>query len=208
MAGGRGTRLQMGEKGLVRLCDRPLIEYVLTALEEAGLEPIVVTTPKTPYTANFCRARGIEQICTEGAGYIEDVTEVVTIIGEEKPVLIVCADIPGIRVEHLTYILSLYESGSADACSVWVPARYISQRGGEVRYSQDIEGVRAVPAGLNIIHGSKIPAQQTEIPILIDDPALAFNINTPSELETAESFFLSQKSQPDPVPSGSRISGT
>lgn len=197
MAGGRGTRLQMGEKGLVLLCGRPLIEYVLIALGEADLEPIVVTTPRTPYTANYCRVRGIDQICTAGAGYIEDIAETVTMLGEEGPILIVCADIPGIRMKHLTHVLSRYQNACEDACSVWVPAQYLTARGGEVRYTQNIEGVAAVPAGINILRGDIIDAEQSEIRILIDDPALAFNINTRPELEIAEVFFT-PKSRTDP----------
>jgi adenosylcobinamide-phosphate guanylyltransferase len=189
MSGGRGTRLQMGEKSLVCLCGRPLIEYVLTALQEADLEPIVVTTQETPYTSNYCRVKGLDQIRTKGTGYIEDITEAITILGEKGPVLIVSTDIPGIRVAHLTHIFSLYEAGGSEACSVWVPSRYIIERGGMIQYSQDIEEVCAVPVGLNILLGRKINTEQSEISILIDDPALAFNINTRSELEMAESYF-------------------
>jgi adenosylcobinamide-phosphate guanylyltransferase len=189
MAGGRGSRLQMGEKGLVRLCGRPLIEYVLNAIQETLLIPIVITTPRTPYTANYCRARDINQICTEGAGYIEDICEAVAILGENKPVLIVCADIPGIKQDHLITMFSRYKQESMEACSVWVPSKYYIERGETFLYYQNIEGVSAVPAGLNILHGGMINSAQTEVSLLIDDPALSFNINTRNELEKAESFF-------------------
>ena len=198
MAGGRGARLKMGEKGLVRLCGNPLIDYVLTVLEEVGIEPIVVTTPRTPYTANYCRVRGIDQICTEGIGYIEDIREVITTVGENGPVLILCADIPGIRIHHLTYLFSRYQNEEVEACSVWVPAKYSLGRGSEVPYCQDIGGVSAVPAGLNILLGEKVDSVQTEISVLIDDPALTFNINTPAELKDAEAFFSLTKDQSAP----------
>ncbi|MGB3943468.1 MAG: NTP transferase domain-containing protein, partial [Methanothrix sp.] len=35
MAGGLGTRLQMGEKPMVEVSGRPLIDWVVSALEEA-----------------------------------------------------------------------------------------------------------------------------------------------------------------------------
>ena len=197
MAGGRGTRLQMGEKGLVRLCGKPLIEYVLNALDETGLESIVVTTPKTPYTKNYCRACGVDQICTEGSGYIEDISEAVSILGEQGPILIICADIPGISASHLNSVLKQYEQEEKDACSVWVPERYILDRSGQVQYTQEVKGVTAVPAGVNILRGDKITIEQTEISILIDDPALTFNINNRHDLETAESFFSFRISRED-----------
>ncbi len=195
MAGGRGTRLQMGEKGLVRLCDRPLIEYVISTLEEAGFEPVVVTTPRTPYTANYCRTRGVDQICTEGTGYVEDVTEAVEILNEEGPVLIVCADTPGLCRDHLDQIISSYNFGGKPACSVWIPANHFEELGCTIQYTREICGIQAVPAGLNILLGSSIEREQDELCILIDDPALVFNINTREELAAAEQFFRLQRKE-------------
>lgn len=189
MAGGKGTRLQMGEKGLVRLCDRPLIEYVLTALEKAGFDILVVTTPRTPYTANYCRIRGVDQVCTEGTGYVEDIIEAVHLSDEHGPVLIVCADIPGITPHHLEEIVEQYYCSGKAAASVWIPVHLVEGLGCTVQHSSIIGGIPAVPAGLNILNGCQIDEEQEETEILLCDPALAFNINTPGELRTAESFF-------------------
>ena len=196
MAGGRGTRLQMGEKGLVRLCDRPLIEYVISTLEDSGFEPVVVTTPRTPYTANYCRTREVDQICTEGAGYVEDIEEAVEILGEEGPVLIVCADIPGLCRDHLDQIVSSYDTGGKPACSVWIPAYRFEEQGCRVHYTKEIAGTQASPAGLNILLGSSIEDEQDELCLLIDDPALVFNVNTREELTAAEEFFKSRREKP------------
>ena len=185
----------MGEKGLVRLCNRPLIEYVLSAAGKAGLSPIVVTTPKTPYTANYCRIQGVEQICTSGTGYIEDLIEAVRCLEENGPVLVLCTDIPGIRSEHLEYIISSYHTGSAPACSVWIPADLLSIQGYEPGFMQDIEGILAVPVGINILLGSIIADEQEEIRILLRDQALTFNVNTPPELSRAEEFFAAYHSE-------------
>ncbi|WP_319578145.1 NTP transferase domain-containing protein [uncultured Methanospirillum sp.] len=183
----------MGEKGLVRLCDRPLIEYVISILEESGFEPVVVTTPRTPYTANYCRTREVDQICTEGAGYVEDIAEAVEILGEEGPVLIVCADIPGLCKDHLDQILSSYDAGGKPACSVWIPAYRFEEQGCRVNYTKEIAGTHASPAGLNILLGSSIEDEQDELCLLIDDPALVFNVNTREELTAAEEFFKSRR---------------
>jgi adenosylcobinamide-phosphate guanylyltransferase len=189
MAGGRGSRLQMGEKGLVRLCDRPLIDYAITALEEAGVEQVVVTTPSTPYTANYCRVRGIDQVCTEGKGYVEDIIEAVSILNEIGPILIVCADIPGLTSDHLKYIFSSYNTGGKPACSVWIPAHLFEKQGCITQFTQEISGIQAAPAGLNILLGEAIEKEQEEHCILIEDPALTYNVNTRSELKAAEEFF-------------------
>lgn len=196
MAGGKGTRLGMGEKGLVRLCDIPLIEYVLTAVLGAGLTPVVITTPMTPYTANYCRAHEVDIICTEGNGYVEDITEAALFLQEDGPLMIICADVPGIRSHHLCTILKIYAEEKKTACSTWIPARFLGERGGIHRYSREIEGVCAIPVGVNILLGSRIREEQEETQILLTDPHLAFNINTPPELSVAETVFSRARTDP------------
>ena len=57
MAGGRGSRLKMGEKPLVTLFGRPLIDYVALALEDSCVDRIfVATTENVPHTQKVgCR---------------------------------------------------------------------------------------------------------------------------------------------------------
>ncbi|MFW5638702.1 MAG: NTP transferase domain-containing protein, partial [Methanoculleus sp.] len=73
MAGGKGSRLRMGEKPLVTICARPMLSYVIDAFEAAGHEVVVVASHRTPYTKNWCRARGVTLYEAEGLGYVEDI---------------------------------------------------------------------------------------------------------------------------------------
>ena len=50
LAGGEGSRLRLGEKALVMVHERPMIAWVLDAFCDAGCEPVVVTSYKTPFT--------------------------------------------------------------------------------------------------------------------------------------------------------------
>lgn len=54
LAGGRGSRLG-GAKALAELAGRPLISYPLAAVEEAGLEPLVVAKPDSGLPPLACR---------------------------------------------------------------------------------------------------------------------------------------------------------
>ena len=75
LAGGGGTRLDLGEKSLVTIRGRPMIEYVTDAFRAAGHEVIVVLTEKTPYTRNWCRVHGVDSIVASGSGYIGDMVQ-------------------------------------------------------------------------------------------------------------------------------------
>ena len=66
MAGGRGSRLKMGEKPLVTLFGRPLIDYVALALEDSSVDRIfVATTENVPRTQKWAIERGL---CCDGDG--------------------------------------------------------------------------------------------------------------------------------------------
>lgn len=54
LAGGRGSRLG-GAKALAELAGRPLVSYPLAAVEEAGLEPLVVAKPDSELPPLACR---------------------------------------------------------------------------------------------------------------------------------------------------------
>jgi adenosylcobinamide-phosphate guanylyltransferase len=52
-----------------------------------------------------------------------------------------------------------------------------------------VNGVTASPAGVNILLGERITEPQPELQLLMEDPALAFNINTGNDLECAVRFL-------------------
>jgi len=72
MAGGCGSRLNAGEKPLVNICGNPMIYHVIRAFEDAGCELVIVSSPKTPFTKNWCRTNGFEIYNSGGTGYVED----------------------------------------------------------------------------------------------------------------------------------------
>ncbi|MBQ4415019.1 MAG: 5-deoxyadenosylcobinamide phosphate nucleotidyltransferase, partial [Methanomicrobium sp.] len=57
------------------------------------------------------------------------------------------------------------------------------------QYSESVDGIEACPCGLNIFDGSSPSVPQNELKILLNEPALTFNVNTPEELIAAEEFF-------------------
>ena len=94
MAGGAGTRLGLGEKPLVKLGGRPMISLVLSAFENAGIDTLIVASPRNPYTMNWARAQGFACIRSSGHGYISDLHETVKTIEESGPFFTCVADLP------------------------------------------------------------------------------------------------------------------
>jgi adenosylcobinamide-phosphate guanylyltransferase len=111
MAGGAGSRLGMGEKPLVTICGKPMIAYVLEAFATAGHETVVVASPRTPYTRNWCRVRGVDLYEAGGAGYIEDLEEVAGALDLAEPVFTCVADLPCLTAETIRALPRLGQAG-------------------------------------------------------------------------------------------------
>ena len=156
MAGGAGSRLARGEKPLIPVCGRPMISYITDAFRFAGCEPIVVVSPKTPMTANWCRAQGIAVIRTGGNGYVDDMVQAVKDLDEDKPLIISVSDIPCITPGIITTIIRSYTDCGRDALSTWVPADNVQACRGGMPYREQIGGTDAFPAGVNILRGDII----------------------------------------------------
>jgi adenosylcobinamide-phosphate guanylyltransferase len=189
MAGGEGSRLNLGEKPLILVNGKPMIAYIVDAFHSAGCEAVVTASPKTPMTLNWCRARGIAFCKSEGLGYIDDMVSAVEELDEGGPLFVCVSDIPGITPDNVCSIRETYISEGKDALSVWVPANLATSCRGGMPYREHIHGREACPAGINIVRGDKIRKIQDEFALLLDDPGLALNVNTRRDLDAAERFL-------------------
>lgn len=186
LAGGHGSRLGLGEKPLVRVRDQPMLWYVIRAFAEAGEEVIVVTTRRTPYTANWCRAQGIESVLTGGAGYIDDIGEAAGALELDGPFFTCNADLPCLTGTVIRSVASAHQQSGLPASSTWVPVALREARGYSVHSSMMIDQTLVTPAGLNLLDGSLMDLEQEELQLVYTDPALICNVNTRNDLLLAE----------------------
>lgn len=191
LAGGRGTRYGPGEKPLALCCGRPMIERVADALGKAGLEVVVVASVCTPFTQNWCRAHDLLCICTEGAGYVEDLAEASSLLGLDGPVLCVSSDLPCITAEIIGEVVAAYRAQALPALSVWVP---VGDGATDAPCIEEVRGHRAAPAGINVLDGGRMGEVQEETRFLLPDPCLRHNVNTREALEAAEAFLAARES--------------
>lgn len=194
MAGGFGSRLNLGEKPLILVGGRPMISYVIDAFSAAGFEPVVAASLSTPMTINWCRAQGVTVCKADGAGYVEDMMSVVRIMDERHPLFISVADIPCITPEIIRTIAEAYSSSGKDACSTWIPAGLVTSCRGGMPYRKTVDGTEACPAGINILRGDLIDQPQDELQLLLNEPGLALNVNTRADRVRAEDFLKHKSS--------------
>ena len=190
MAGGKGTRMRAAqEKPLVEVCGKPVIQYVLSALQGAKKinRVIVATSHCTPKTTRLMRQLGVEVIETPGKDYVSDMGYVVQTL-KLGVFLAIAADLPLVRGEMIDAIVDRYECCGKPALTVAVPLETKAKLGMCIEYSFKLDDMDVVPVGINVIDGSKRYGDEwlDQDIFLLNYEELAVNINTVPELELAE----------------------
>jgi adenosylcobinamide-phosphate guanylyltransferase len=175
MCGGRGTRLDRGEKPLFEIAGEPMVDHVLEALAESRIDTVhAVTSPHVPETTAHLGGR-VPLIEAPGEGYVEDLGTALETV--EEPVLTVVSDLPLLASEVVDRTLDAHESGSLTVC---VPTHLKEALGVSAETTRAHGGRECSPTGLNIVGGDAETVQ------LSYDARLAVNVNRPEDAKLAE----------------------
>ena len=192
MAGGKGSRLKVSEeKPIIKLNGKPVILYVLNSLRHAkNIDNIVVSVSEnTPKTTQLLSKLKISTINTPGKDFVSDMAYAIKKLSL-KTVLVIGSDIPLITSEIIDQIIEKYEVSNKSALNVVVPLRKRIQLGLSRAYEFDLNNEKVVPAGINIIDGTKIDNKELDEEILLlEKKEVALNINTLNDLIIAKDLI-------------------
>ena len=190
MAGGRGSRLKMGEKPLVNLFGRPLIDYVVLALEESLVDRIFIsTTENVPSTRKWAEERDLYVLETGSYGYVPDMIEAVIKSGVKEPIMVIMADLPLITPDIIDQIIEVYEKRREPALSTHTPLSLHSRLGRRPDSLFNYRGQLIVPAGINVLKGAEIDKEQEDFHLILERMELAVNVNVPEDLMLCEKIM-------------------
>ena len=190
MAGGRGSRLNMGEKPLVTLFGRPLIDYVALALEDSSVDRIfVATTDNVPRTQEWATERGLCVMETGGYGYVADMIEAVKKAEVTDPIMIIMADLPLVTSDLIDEIIEVYEERPEPALSTHTPLDLHSRLGRRPDSLFNYMGQLIVPAGINVLDGVDIEKEQEDFHLILERIELAVNVNVAGDLMLCEKIM-------------------
>lgn len=178
MCGGRGTRLDSSvEKPLFEIAGQPMIERVLTALQQSGVETVyTVVSPHVPETRVYLDELPVSQIETPGEGYVEDLDRALDHV--EGPVLTAATDLPLIEADAIDHVLDVHERGSLTLC-VPVSLKQLLEVSVDLTIKRD--GRELAPTGINIVSDSDPEAMHVTY-----DVRFAVNVNRKSDARIAE----------------------
>jgi len=192
MAGGRGTRMALsGEKPLLRVGGKPMIEHVISALRGSKMvdEIVVAVSQQTRETAKLMKRFPVRILKTPGKGYVSDMRYAVRKLKLET-VLTISADLPLITGEIIDKIIERYGQCNKPALTVVVPMGTKERLGLKGEYILKVGEKRLVPAGMNVIDVRRIDeGELVEEMFVIDREEVAVNVNTTHDLEIAERLF-------------------
>ncbi|MDR9411106.1 MAG: NTP transferase domain-containing protein [Haloquadratum sp.] len=176
MCGGRGTRLgTRTEKPLVEVGGRPMLARVIAACQSATPGHVyAATSTHTPRTRAWADAHGVPVIDTPGAGYVADLDAVMATV--DMPFLSITADIPGVAPRHLRRLLA--QHAESDSAVTAVTATGLKRWLG-CSVAPSYGDASVVPVGLNVVDRSD------GVSVLLCDPAVSINVNTPTDLQIA-----------------------
>jgi adenosylcobinamide-phosphate guanylyltransferase len=190
MAGGRGSRLKMGEKPLVTLFGRPLIDYVALALEDSSVDSIfVATTENVPRTREWAVERGLSVVETGSYGYVADMIEAVKKAEVTDPIMIIMADLPLVTSDLIDEIIEVYEGRPEPALSTHTPLDLHSRMGRRPDSLFNYQGRLIVPAGINVLDGAEIEKEQEDFHLILERIELAVNVNVAGDLMLCEKIM-------------------
>jgi adenosylcobinamide-phosphate guanylyltransferase len=198
MAGGKGTRLNiMGEKPLLEVGGKPMIQRVLEALKGANkVEDIIVVVSKhTPQTAAFAHKQALKVLQAPGRGFCSDAKYAVKKLKLET-VLTICADLPLVTSKFIDEVITFYEKCKRPALTVVVPQELYARFGLSFDYVFNDNGKSLIPIGVNVVDGRRIEERYLDEEILqIDDVKVAVNVNTLQDMRIAEDFLRRKNSE-------------
>lgn len=191
MAGGMGTRLEVPcEKPLFKLCNKPLIKYVIENLNASKLidKIVIAVSHHTRETEEYLNSldEDFQILDTSGDDYLTDLSFILDYFEKESSediLLFINADLPFISTETIDCVLEYYLSSDKDALSTLVPVEIFEDLG--LEYSYEFNGL--VPSGLNVLRSANIV--QDENQLVIPKRELALNINTLLDSKVAEKLY-------------------
>ena len=192
MAGGRGTRLNiLGEKPLLEIGGKPMIQRVLEALRDATKvkDIVVVVSRYTPQTAAFAQKQGLKVFQALGKGFCLDANYAIRRLRLDK-VLTICADLPLITGEFIDKVITFYEQCKKPALTVAIPQEVYAKYGLSFDYVFNVNGRSLIPIGVNVVDGKRVEERYLDEEILlIDDVKVAVNVNTLQDMRIAEEWL-------------------
>ena len=196
MAGGAGARMRAGgvrgEKLLLAPPGgQPSVLAVAGALRDSGCvgEVLAATSPLSPGAARALEAAGVGLVRTAGSGYSADMAEAVRRLAPRGgEALVVPGDMPLLDAGAVRRAVREHRRAAAPepVTAFVVPERLARAAGRPPRFAAFCGGMRCAYTGVSAVRPGRMPSGPGPAPerlVVLDDPRIAFSLNTARDYE-------------------------
>lgn len=191
-AGGKGSRLaSLGEeKPLVKVLGERMIDRTIATVKQIeGVEGVYVSTSHwAPHTEEHLRDMNVKIVRTAGKGYVEDLHDIMSVI-QEDDVLIMPSDMPLVRPGSLEKIISEYRRLGQPSLTVTIDPVILRGLGLAVTHTEMMDGREVTFCGVSVLDRREMLKDDYIAGgyIFMSGEEFAINVNTPTDLQVAES---------------------
>jgi adenosylcobinamide-phosphate guanylyltransferase len=192
MCGGRASRMKKAhmEKPILKVDGVAMVERVISALAISDRFDRIVAaiSPNTPKTNEFLKSKDIETIETLGAGYSQDLSQLLSKLKPQK-VLAVPSDIPLLNSHTVNEILNSISDRQEQepAISIMIEKGFVERIG--VRPSIVLD--QYCHSGITLFDTMVVGTEPVkEHYLVMNRKEIALNVNTKEELELAEKLLV------------------
>ena len=184
MCGGKGTRMASSQEKLLLKYRKPVIQHVISALQEAGCFSKIVcaTSRNAPKTSQFVKELGISTVETNGKGYVEDLSEALK--NFDDLVFVVSGDLALLDSEVVQKIAS-YSDNRQPWTSILVSATFMESIGAKPEYLVIYNQRQCAFTGISIVNPRDVVGMNhvKEFYVIMDDRRIALNLNTKKDYD-------------------------
>ncbi len=155
MCGGKGTRMDLPEEKLLIKYKKPVIQHVISALQDSGMfsKIVGVTSPNAPKTRQFVKTLGITTIETEGKGYVNDLNK--ALLSLDETVFVVSGDMALLDDKIIRKIIESVNDKDPWT-SVLVRKKFLDSIGIKADYLVTYNDEDHAYSGISIVNPTKI----------------------------------------------------
>jgi adenosylcobinamide-phosphate guanylyltransferase len=184
MCGGKGTRMRTSQEKLLLRYKNPIIQHVISALEESGCfsKIVAATSHNAPRTKEFLTNLGVSTMDTAGKGYVYDLNQILH--NFDEPVFVISGDLPLIDSEIIQQIVQ--KSNTVNAwTTILISKEFLDSLNLKQEYTVIYNKKQYSYCGISMVDPTKLTDMKPvdESYIILDDKRIALNINTKEDYD-------------------------
>ena len=184
MAGGKGTRMESNQEKLLLKYKKFVILHVIDALKDSRCfsKIVAITSPNAPKTKELLEQTNVEIINTSGAGYVQDLNEILKSFDDH--VLVTSGDLPFLDGNIIKKIVSLHNPDNVWS-SIMMTKSFLDSLNISLDSIVSFQEQQLHFTGVSLVNAKQIKSleQVKETYLILDDKRLVFNLNTKQDCE-------------------------